>query len=304
MLHRLINEPLIHFLLLSVLLFAIYAYIENPEDNQQQNLILVDQDSLLSYMQHQAKTFDPQRFKQILNNLPADKLESLIDSYVQEESLYREAKALNLDKNDYIARRRLIQQLQYITQGFTDTNITISEKELQDHLQANRDNYYQPAEITFTHVFFSTESRKATEAESTAKAKLRQLNQLDIPFHQAMAYGDRFLYHINYVKKQPDEIASHFGQTMQQQVFALAPENSSQWQGPFRSPYGFHLVKISHYTKGFHPALADIRQKVEQDVLRARKKENLEKTIKAIVGTYEVELDSSIQTIKAQAGAS
>lgn len=39
---------------------------------------------------------------------------------------------------------------------------------------------------------------------------------------QAAAYGDRFLYHLNYVAREPDEVASHFGTEMQQAVFALA----------------------------------------------------------------------------------
>jgi hypothetical protein len=71
-----------------------------------------------------------------------------------------------------------------------------------------------------------------------ARQQLDALNQQKTPFHRATGFGERFLYHRNYVRKEADFIASHFGELMQAAVFDL-PVSDTQWQGPYQSPYGY-----------------------------------------------------------------
>ena len=97
---------------MGLVLFAAFGYITKDEQSDALNRIVVDRDRLLTFMQNRARTFGAERFEEILDNLPEDELQALIDDYVREEALYREAKALNLDKNDYTSRQRLIRQLE------------------------------------------------------------------------------------------------------------------------------------------------------------------------------------------------
>ena len=46
--------------------------------------------------------------------------QQLVDDYIRDEVLFREALALNLDNNDQLIRRRLIQKMEYLSQGFYD----------------------------------------------------------------------------------------------------------------------------------------------------------------------------------------
>ena len=46
----------------------------------------------------------------------AKELKGLVDAYVREEVLYREALALGLDRDDTIIRRRLAQKLEFLTE--------------------------------------------------------------------------------------------------------------------------------------------------------------------------------------------
>ncbi len=291
---RILKEPLLHFLLIGVVLFVAYDGLNGDTGEIDSREIRVTRDDLLTFIQYRAKAFDKERFNQVLDTMPGHKLQGLIDAYVREEALYREAKALNLDRNDYVARRRLIQQLGFITRGFITTGTKLTEQELHTYFQAHQDNYYQPAEITFTHVFFNHDRHGAGQAKTLAQQTLQQLNAKLVPFHEGLGYGDRFLYDVNYVDKQADEVASHFGEPMQQQVFQLAPDDQL-WQGPFSSPYGEHLVMVTRLQPGYAPELAEVQGKVYQDALRDRQEAELDEAVRGIVKGYRVTLAGGLQ---------
>ena len=109
MLSIILKEPLLHFLTIGLILFLVYGYIEKDKYSDTPEKIVVDRSKLLVFLQYRSKVFDNQNFSDILNNMPGKQLRKLIDDYAREEALYREAKTLSLDKNNYIARKRLIQ---------------------------------------------------------------------------------------------------------------------------------------------------------------------------------------------------
>ena len=279
---------------MGLVLFLAFDLISKDEQSDALNRIVVDRDRLLTFMQFRSKIFEADRIGDALDNLPEEELQKLIDDYVREEALYREAKALNLDKNDYTSRRRLIRQLEFINQGFISSSITLSEMDLQGHLDAHNDRYYVPPKITFTHVFFNADKRGEDSAHALALAKLDELNESQVPFHKALSHGDRYLYHRNYVNKEADEIASHFGPAMQKQLFAL-DANDKIWHGPFHSPYGSHLVMVTRHTAGYAPPLKEVRQRVEQDAIQARLKLELDRINQSIVDAYEVEVVDALK---------
>lgn len=284
---RLLKEPLIHFLLLGLGLFVVYQRI-NLEPADDPTTIVVDRNQLLTFMQYRSKAFDGKRFGEVLNRMPEEQLQQLIEAYVREEALYREAKALRLDKNDYVSRMRLVQQLEFITRGFVDTALPPpTEEEIEAYYQQHRADYYVQPWVTFTHVFFNQERHGLEKAKALAEAELKVLRDNNATFDKAPGHGDRFYYHVNYVKKEPEEIASHFGLSMQKQLFALAPSENT-WYGPFQSVYGFHLVMLTSHNEGYTPALADIHDRVMDDVSRVQQEERFEASIDSIVKTYKV----------------
>ena len=288
MIKSLLKEPLIHFMLLGILVFTLYQSVgDTGSAFQEANTINVDRQALLRYMQHQAKSFDAERFDTLLDSATVEQRQRLLQDYITEEALYREAKALGLDQNDSIAKRRLVQQLSGIFQGLEALAIEIDKAELETHYQQNLASYYEPARLTFTHVFVSTRDKDKVSAASEAQQLLAILNTEKVAFHQALAYGDRFLYHRNYVKREADLVASHFGEVMQQSLLTL-PAHKQQWQGPFESPYGYHLVMLTQQIAGFTPPLEAIGDRVRQDALRAKQALALEETKAAVVKQYKV----------------
>ena len=96
-----------------------------------------------------------------------------------------------------------------------------------------------------------------------------------------------FLYHINYVERVPDFVASHFGPATARALFDLEPDDGS-WRGPFESPYGFHLVMLTASEEGRTPDLDEIYDRVEEDARQTLLRVKKEKAIQDIIGTYDV----------------
>jgi hypothetical protein len=241
-------------------------------------------------IQFRAKTFQPEMAEARLESLSQEQLQSLIDDYVREEALYREAIALGLDANDYIIKRRMIQKIDFITQGFADVTVEISDDDLKAYYDTNRDRYREQAFITFTHVFYSTEHRTAAEAEALAEEKLAMLQSDAALFSDAPKHGERFPYGVNYVERTRDYVKSHFGGDMVSALFSLDPADGT-WRGPFLSPHGTHLVMVVKRKDARYPPLDEVRDRVAADLTSERKKVQSEKVIKGIVDTYKIEVD-------------
>lgn len=282
-----VADPLFHFLLLGACLFGFYALVHKGK-NDDPRTIVVDRPHLLTYLQYRSKAFDAKRFKAVLDNMPQKELDGLVRDYVEEEALYREAKALKLDANDYVARRRLIQQLEFVLEGFLAKDAPLSEAELTAYYEAHKSAYAVAPTVTFTHVFFD-QSRHHDKTKALAEAALKTLNARSVAFSEATSYGDRFLYQVNYVQKDAGLVSSHFGAAFANAVFAL-PVDAHHWVGPLSSPYGEHLVLVTERTKGSIPSLDEVRARVTEDAEEARQRAKEDAAIAGVVKSYKVDV--------------
>jgi len=284
---RLLREPLLHFLAIGIGLFVLFDLVAPEESNLDSRTIVVDRDALLTFVQFRSKAFNPEVAAARLDALSDAELSRLVDDYVREEALHREALALGMDQNDYVIKQRLIQSLQFITNGFVSAAVNVSDEEVAEYYEANRDDYYVDPYVTFTHVYFSNDRHGREQARQLAEAKLAELNDANVPFSESTRHGERFLYNVNYVERTEDFIASHFGKAMAAAVFELEP-NSKQWYGPFESAYGHHLVMLTKRTEGIYPPLEEIADSVREDALRIKLDEQNDRAVQAIVDTYDV----------------
>ena len=282
-----LKEPLVHFLAAGLGLFVLFGALNRDEPDADPNVVTVDHDALLTFVQYRIKAFNPTLAEEKLSSLSDDELQNLIDDYVREEVLHREAVALGLDEDDYVIRRRLVQKLEFITEGFAEAGAKVDQSALRRYFDANKADYYVEPFVTFTHVFFETEDRPREQAHAAAEKKLIELNRNGVPFADAPRHGDRFLYHVNYVERTPDYVASHFGVPMAKAIFELE-SNDFIWKGPFDSPYGVHLVLLTTNEPGRDPELAELEDRVRVDAQRAMIREETEAAIADIVGSYDV----------------
>jgi len=88
-----IKEPLFHFLLIGAVLFLIFNVYDDPAGPQASQIMITEgQIEFLKANYARTRQRTPSN----------EELQGLIDSYVREEILYREALALGFDKNDSV----------------------------------------------------------------------------------------------------------------------------------------------------------------------------------------------------------
>ena len=96
-----------------------------------------------------------------------EELGRLVEDFVREEVLYREALALGLDLADLVVRRRLVQKMEVLALA---DSAPIGDAAVTDYFLAHREDYRLPETISFTHVFFSAAARGGRAAEDARAA--------------------------------------------------------------------------------------------------------------------------------------
>ncbi len=282
---ELIKDPLLLFVAIGATLFALGTFVGETEDPRQ---IRVDIEALTEFVQHRSQLQDPEIARARLNGMSAEGLRFVIDTYVREEGLYREALRLGFGEDDYVIRRRLVQKVEFMADGAASALPPLDEAALRDYFDSHRETYRQPPTLTLTHVFFDASKR----GESVARAADQALNQLrgeNTGFNDVAGWGDIFLYHRNYAESTRLDLAGHFGAAMADALFELQP---GRWEGPLQSPYGLHLVLIAARDKSGPPTFAEVRSRVRTDAEQARRNEFTGKRIAEIIGAYRVTTDS------------
>jgi len=282
----LLKDPLTHFLAAGVLLFMIGGATKPPAPDEAH--IIVDRPALLEFIQYRSKAFEPRAAAALLDSMDEEARADLVRDFVREEALAREAKSLGLDANDYVIRQRMVQKVEFLAEAAADA-ATPTDGEIEDYYKTNTARYASPPAATLTHVFVSTEGKAADDARVEAARLLDQLLSTNAGFNDATAYGDRFLFHKNYVDRTDEYIASQLGDKIRDAVFSGAAP-AGRWAGPFRSDYGYHLIFVAAVTPARLPPLEEIRDVVTSDLTADMRQIAIGKSIDAIVAKFRVDI--------------
>ena len=265
------KEPLLHFLLIGVALFAYYDLAsENPEVPAKRIHVNSGQVQQLA-----------SNFERTWSRPPtAKELDAMIDSYVREEVFYREAMAMGLDQNDPMVRQRMRMKLEFMLEDLSGQDA--SDEVLGDFLAKNPDRFREDAVVSFDQVYLNLDLR--ADIEEDARQLLSRLNAGDDP----ETLGDRTLVPSTYPLIPQSEVARDFGDEFAHQVVSLPV---SEWSGPVYSPYGAHLVRIDSRTEARLPELVEIRKDVLREYLAEKSEEQKKIAYENLREGYEVTVD-------------
>jgi len=273
LLSELIRAPLFHFVILGFLLFGLYArYGARTESASKEIVVSAPQIELLSSL-----------WKRQWRRPPTpQELDGLIQSFIREEVLYREALAMGLDRDDTVVRRRLAQKIEFLVQDLA-TQGEPSEQQLRAFFEEHPEIFEEPARITFSHVYINVDQHGG-DSETVAKEVLARLEAGGDPD----VLGDRFMLQRDYLRKSPSEVARHFGSQFAEEVFEIAP---GTWQGPVPSGYGLHLVLVESLEDSFLPPLEDVRGEVRDEFLSFKRREVDELFYSRLREGYEIVIE-------------
>jgi PPIC-type PPIASE domain len=286
---RLLREPLLHFFVAGALLYGIFAWRGGMAPTDASNVITVNRDALLRFMQFRAKAFDADRASASFDALSAEQRQQLVDEYVREEVLYREARALGLDRGDDVLRQRLVQKMQYVLDEGDVAAPT--EQELQRYFAKNLALYRIEESYTFTHVFLDPAVRGENKLKAEARSALAVLQKVKAGFNDAPGYGDRFPYLQNYVERTGEYVGSHFGPSFVSQLAQLRPDDK-HWQGPWKSDHGLHLVLLVAKQSASDARFEEVKQQLVEDYRRDAVANRREQALRELTQGYAVRMES------------
>ncbi len=281
-------DPLLQFLGVGLLLFLFSLWIRPFGDDEA--TIRVDRPTLEQYLaagggEALSSIARSEDGVPSLDALNADQTRQLVDNYVEEQALYREASSWGLGEGDLVIRRRLGQSLRYALRP--ELAADPGDDVLREYYRANQANYRSPTEISFDHIFFSIDRRGADAArEDAARA-------ISSSVRDWRAMGDRFPYQRNYVNAGPATIGAQLGDTFADRIATL-PVKPETWQGPLRSSTGFHAVRILRRSEAQIAPFEEVRQIVLDDWQRQQQGEGLERAVAQIVRGYDTSIGSDI----------
>lgn len=286
MLKKILKEPLVHFLVAGFFLFVYFRFCSPT--NSGEHTILVNKANILEFMQYQSKAFQEETFAAKLAELPETEKNQLVQQYIQDEVLYREAVKLGLDQNDYVLKRRIIQKMEFILDDFDAAEIEPMTDSIEQYFQREQARYFQPTKFTFAHIFFKNDQSGAALARAQAFMKVSKHQQLSIS--ASLKFGDRFLYHRNYAAKDTPFLKSHFGDAF---VNALSQMEVAEgrWQGPIASEHGQHWIKLLYKENAGVPSFSQIQQMVRSDYLNALKQRHKEQRVQELMARYKVQIN-------------
>ncbi|MFW6093703.1 MAG: peptidyl-prolyl cis-trans isomerase [Pseudomonadota bacterium] len=262
---RLPREPLLYFLAIGAGVFLLSAW---TGDDRPRRVVVDDARRARLADQWQAQ----------MGRRPDEaELQSLVDEWVREEIYYREARAMGLDQDDVIIRRRLAQKLKFLTEDLTSGG-TPDEAALRRFYREHAERYREPARYSLSHVYFSGDRRD--DAEADARAALAAGAREDAPA------GDPFMLQRSYAERSEREIRELFGAAFAETVAGLAP---GEWHGPVRSAYGWHLVEVDARRPARRLAFSEVADRVAADRRQARRREANDAYYRSLRENYRVE---------------
>ncbi|MGB2817290.1 MAG: peptidylprolyl isomerase [Burkholderiaceae bacterium] len=269
----LLREPLLHFLFLGALLFAVDAWRRPPERVGVSGEIVVSEARVRTLAQNFARTWQrpPTR----------EELDGLVESHVREEVMVREALALGLDRDDAIIRRRLQQKVEFVSDQAAALTAP-SDADLETYLAKNPDAFRREPRVTFVQVYLDAGKRGA--ALQADAARLRE--RLAAGSVDAARAGDPLmLLDARYEDMPQAEVARLFGAEFADEIVKQPP---GAWVGPLRSGYGAHLVKVEAASPAGMPSLAEVRPLVEREWTNARRRELAQDWYATLRAKYKV----------------
>jgi hypothetical protein len=264
LLQKLMREPTVHFFIIALFIFALYAITQSGNEN----LLEIDQ-----------REIDARIFMQELSRgeeLNLEQRELVTAFYIEEQILVREALSMELD-NDERIHDILAQKMRHVLSG---NIIQPTDDELQAYFVENSSRFETPASLTLDELVFDS---RDPLADSIVDALLRSVDSATL---LSMSQGTVApLPNVNSV-----DLANIFDQEFADRVLAA---DLDQWQGPFISNRGQHWLRVIERSPAGIPALEEIADLVRLEWIAAEEETRLQQEVDKLWSEYTIVINNN-----------
>jgi len=243
MLKQILRQPVLHFFLIGLAFFGLFALTNDPvPETRTPTIVVSEQDAAWLVSQFEGTWRRP----------PSEaELNGLIDSFVREDIYVREALALGLDQGDAVVRRRLSQKMEFLTEASAEA-ANPTDDVLRAYQAAHQDKYAVAPRIAFRQILLPEQD------DVTVAAVLADLAAGADP----QTLGQRTLLPHELPMSVPQIVDRTFGEGFFDQVSGL---EQGQWAGPAMSGYGPHIVRLEAVEAGALLPFEAARDQIEVD---------------------------------------
>lgn len=260
-----LREPLLHFAVLGGILFAADHVLVGDADDPHTIVVGAEVDREARETFQAARGHEPS----------ADELDALRRVWLDNEVLYREGLALQVDKGDPAIRERVI----FKTLSVVDSNVrvpTTDDKTLRAWFENHRDKYDEPARYDFQEAALS---RDPSEAE--VRAFVTALN--------GGTPGDARAGLRVFKARPQGSLAEAYGPEFATTLQA-APPNT--WQA-MRTRDGWRAIRVDAITPAKPAAFEALRGVVLHDWIDATAAEQRSAVVRSLAKKYKITYETS-----------
>lgn len=270
---KIFKEPLFHFLFIGASLFLIYSLVNkrNAEDE-----IVID-----NYVINELAT----KWQMQSNREPTFvELKALIDLYIEQEVLYREALAMNFDHNDEIIKRRLAKKMEFIADDLAES-LQPTDEMLTAYYNKNSHSYARPSVYTFKQAFFNAQKRESALEDAVEALENELPGDSGDPLSLPSYYSDTDAL----------KISIDFGKAFSNALDTLPLQ---KWTGPVRSGFGVHLVFIEAKKSSGIYTFDEVKEKVNIDYNFHASNEFRKELVSSLLKDYKISFELSDTQLK------
>lgn len=263
-------EPLFHFLVVGFVLYLFYDF-SSEEEVKSKKIIEISPQEL-----QQIKSEYKNAFSKDINE---DELNASLQKKYFEKMLLNEAYSLELEKQDALISKRLLEQMQHIMSGAAV--IEPSEELLYQYYEKNKSDYSHVKSLSFSQIYFLNSKN---EAISTT---LKSLQIAEVNPLQASSFGEESATAHQVKNITFDETQELYGKYFASKLFNL---KKGMWQQPIHSRYGVHLVYVSDKNVGEPYSFDEIQERVYTDYMQEEREKKEVEAYKKISSQYSLEV--------------
>ena len=260
---KLLRNPLFLFVVLGLAAFFIYSWLK-PDEKEEIRVTpqivadLVAQDEALNLLKpDEARTNE------------------LIENYIQEEIMLREALALGYHTSDGRVRRRLLNLMRTSLQ---DEVAEPTYNQLQAYFEENKQDYAGGESRTFLQIYYDPSLNEAIpELETIKKEYADYLGE--------ERAGDYAPISNRQIKNSYDLVGRTFGKEIADAVF---DSELNQWFGPMRSAGGLHFLKVLEIHEPVEVQFEDVQNFVSMDYVLKKTRENQNEKVDILRDKYRI----------------
>ena len=270
MFKRIIQEPLLHFLVVGSILFI---YLSNNDTTISPQIVIT---------QGKVEQLTAQFTKTRQREPSKEELKALIDNQIKENLAFTHGVNMGLLEDDSIIKRRIQQKIEFMLND-SIASIEPTPKELQAYLNKHKKRYTIAPLYSFRHIYINPDNHQNIDNFIT-ELKSKDLDKL------YGELGDSMMIESQFKDITTAQIARLLGDKFAKKLDTL-PLHS--WQSSIKSGYGEHLVIIDKKTPSHIATIKEIDRVLRRDFRVDAQKRALEAFYKELKSQYIIKVEES-----------